>query len=73
MGIANTVIEVKGGDINKALKVFKQKTESYGIKERLVEKKEFKKPSEIKRLQKEEAIRKQKRKNGLQKRVLKGM
>lgn len=68
MGIANTVIEVKDGNINKALKEFKQKTEKYGIKERLTEKKEFHKPSEINRLKKEEAIRKNKLRNERSKR-----
>ena len=60
MGIANTIIEVDG-NINKALKEYKSKTIAYGIKERLMEKKYFIKPSETKRLQRDEAIRKNKR------------
>jgi len=65
MGIANTVIEVRNGNIGKALKEYKEKTLSYGIKERLTEKKEFIKPSEIKRIGKQKAIYKNKlRKNG---------
>lgn len=63
MGIANTVIEVKDGNINKALKEYKNKTSIYGIKERLMEKKYYIKPSETKRLQKDEAIRRNKRRN----------
>lgn len=63
--VINTLVEVLNGNINGAIKIWKQKTERYKIKERLTEKKEFQKPSEKKRLQKEEAIRK----NGLQKRV----
>ena len=63
MGIANTFIEVKDGNINKALKQYKEKTLKYGIRERLVEKRYFTKPSEIKRLEKAEAIYKQSHKN----------
>jgi len=67
MSIANTIVEVKNGNVAGAIKIWKQKTEGYKIKERLLEKKEFQKPSEKKRLQKEEAIRKQKRRNGVSK------
>ena len=63
MGIANTIIEVKDGNINGAIKIWKKKTEGYRIKERLSEKKEFIKPSVKKRLQREEAIRKNKLRN----------
>lgn len=61
MGIANTLIEVKGGNINKAVKDWKASVEKYGIKEILQDKKQYTKPSERKRLQKEEAIRKNKK------------
>ena len=56
MGIANTFIEVKDGNIGKALKEYKSKTLSYGIKERLTKKKYFIKPSELKRLEKQKAV-----------------
>lgn len=69
MSIANTIIEVKDGNINKALKEYKSSTEKYKIKEILTEKKSFIKPSEKKRLQKEEAIRKNKLRNERSKRV----
>ena len=52
----NTVIEVKDGNIGKALKEYKSKTLAYGIKERLTKKKYFIKPSELKRLQKQKAV-----------------
>jgi len=67
MGIANTVIEVNG-NINKALKEYKSSTERYKIKERLTEKKAFIKPSEKKRIQREETIRKNKLRNERSKR-----
>ena len=63
MGLANTVVEVRNGNVAGAIKIWKQKTEGYKIKERLLEKKEFQKPSEKKRLQKEQAIRKNKLRN----------
>ena len=56
MRIANTIIEVIGGNIGKALKEYKSKTLAYGIKERLTKKKYFTKPSELKRLKKQKAI-----------------
>ena len=56
MGIANTFIEVKDGNIGKALKEYKSKTLAYGIKERLTKKKYFIKPSELKRLEKQKAV-----------------
>lgn len=55
----NTLIEVKDGNIGRALKQYKERTSKYGIKERLVEKRYFSKPSEIKRLAKQNAIYKQ--------------
>lgn len=63
MNIANTIVEVQNGNVAGAIKIWKQKTERYGIKERLTQKKEFIKPSERKRLQREEAIRKNKLRN----------
>lgn len=71
MGIANTEVEVLNGNINGAIKIWKAKTERYGIKERLTQKKEFIKPSVKKRLQREEAIRKNKLRNERSK--IKGM
>ena len=69
MGIANTVIEVKDGNIQKALKQYKERTLSYGIKEKLNEKKYFTKPSEVKRLQKQKAVYKNQIKNASKKGV----
>ena len=59
MGITNTFIEVKDGNIQKALKQYKEATAKYGIKERLMEKKYYTKPSELKRVAKQKAIYKQ--------------
>lgn len=67
MGISNTVVEVQNGNIQKALKEYKDKTIKYGIKERLLEKKVFVKPSELKRLQKQKAVYKNKKRNEKQK------
>ena len=61
----NTFIEVKDGNIQKALKQYKEATTKYGIKERLNEKKYYTKPSEVKRVQKQEAIYKNKKRNGI--------
>ena len=52
----NTYVEVEYGNINKAIKQYKESTIKYGIKDRLMEKKYYQKPSEIKRLQKQNAI-----------------
>ena len=63
MGIANTFIEVKDGNIQKAIKQYKESTLKYGIRERLMEKKYYIKPSETKRVAKQKAIYKQSFKN----------
>jgi len=50
-------IEVRNGDINKALSLFKKKVFSSGHLLELKERQQFEKPSEIKRKQKQKAKR----------------
>lgn len=55
-----TTTKVFKGDINRALKIFKSKTVESGHLEELRERKEFKKPSVVKRKMKKDAVRVQK-------------
>lgn len=52
-------VYVKNGDINKALKIFKNKTFDSGHLLELRDRKEFTKPTTEKRKQKKDAIRRQ--------------
>ena len=52
-------VYVKNGDINKALKIFKNKTFESGHLLELRDRKEFTKPTTEKRKQKKDAIRRQ--------------
>ena len=54
------IVSVKGGNIEWALKDYKKKVQSTKQIEELRDRKNFTKPSKIKRLQKEETIRKNK-------------
>ena len=54
------IINIKGGNIEGALKEYKKKVQSTKQIEELRERKNFTKPSVKKRLQKEETIRKNK-------------
>ncbi len=57
MKLSLVSVEVRNGDINKALKVFKQKVANSNHITELKERREYLKPSVRKRLQKEKAIR----------------
>ena len=54
-------IPVIKGDINKALKKWKRKFEEFEIREELISRKEFVKPSVVKRKQKNQTIRQHQR------------
>jgi len=62
MKLSLVSVEVRNGDINKAIKVFKQKVIQSGHIEELKERKEYIQPSIKRRLEIEEAIRKNRRK-----------
>jgi small subunit ribosomal protein S21 len=49
MSVTLVSVEVRNGDINKALKLFKKRVESSGHIKELRDRKEYKKPSTIKR------------------------
>jgi small subunit ribosomal protein S21 len=55
-------VKVKNGDLGKALKLFKKKVEISGHLNELRERKHFVKPSIINRIQKLDAIYKEKKK-----------
>jgi small subunit ribosomal protein S21 len=57
------IIDVKDGNIERALKVYKNKVKSVKQIEQLRDRKEFLKPSITKRIAKQTAIRKTKLKN----------
>jgi small subunit ribosomal protein S21 len=60
-------ITIKDGNIEKALKTYKNKVKSVRQNEQLTERKEYKKPSVTKRIAKEKAIRKSKLQNFIDK------
>jgi small subunit ribosomal protein S21 len=60
-------IIIKDGNIEKALKSYKNKVKSVRQTEQLTERKEYKKPSVTKRIAKEKAIRKSKLQNFIDK------
>jgi len=51
MGIVLVSVEVRNNDINKSLKLFKKRVEDSGHLQELRERKEYKKPSVVKREQ----------------------
>ena len=57
------IIRIKNGNIESALKQYKNKVKSVKQTEQLTERKEFKKLSVIKRIQKQTAIHKNKLQN----------
>jgi small subunit ribosomal protein S21 len=57
------IIDVKDGNIERALKSYKNKVKSVKQIEQLRDRKEFEKPSVTKRIQKQKAIRNTKLKN----------
>jgi small subunit ribosomal protein S21 len=62
-------IIIKDGNIEKALKSYKNKVKSVRQNEQLTERKEYKKPSVTKRIAKEKAIRKSKLQNFIDKNI----
>lgn len=56
-------VDCSKGDINKSLKEFKRKVIKSGHIQDLRERKEYKKPTTVKREEKQKAIRKEKYKN----------
>lgn len=57
------IIDVKDGNIERALKSYKNKVKSVKQIEQLRDRKEFEKPSVTKRIQTQKAIRKEKLQN----------
>ena len=57
------VVEVRNGDLNKALKIFKKKVIQSGHIQELKDRKEYVKPKTERRIAKQAAIRKEYRKN----------
>ena len=62
MGVKLVGVRVKDNNLQKALKLFKKKVEMSGHLNELRTRKHFVKPSTLKRLQKNEAIYKEKKK-----------
>ena len=60
MGVTLVIVDCKNQDINKALKEFKRKVIKSGHIQELRDRKEYKKPTTIKREQTQKAIRKEK-------------
>jgi small subunit ribosomal protein S21 len=57
MGVTRVSVEVRNGDINKALKVFKKKVAESGHLDELKERRYFTKPTTKRRLEKQQAVR----------------
>ena len=53
-------VEVRKGDLNQALKIFKKRVNASGHIDELKERKEYTKPTTKRRLQKQKAIRNRK-------------
>ena len=67
MSVTLVTIEVRNGDIAKALKLFKKRVEDSGHLQELRERKEYKKPSTRKREQMNEVLYRAKKLRGLEK------
>ena len=61
MSVTLVTIEVRNGDIAKALKLFKKRVEECGHLQELRERKEYKKPSVVKREQMNKVLYKAKK------------
>jgi small subunit ribosomal protein S21 len=57
MGLSRVSVEVRNGDINKSLKIFKKKVLESGHLDELKERRYFTKPTTKRRLQKQQAVR----------------
>lgn len=58
MSVSLVTIKVRNGDLTQALKVFKKKVSASGHIEELKRRREYIKPSLLKRVQKQKAVRK---------------
>ena len=61
MKLSLVSVEVRNGDLSKALKVFKKKVESSGHIQELKDRREYTKPTTKRRLTKQKAIRENER------------
>ena len=59
MGKSRVTVNVRNGDINKALKIFKRLVFDSGHIQELKDRKEYTKPTVVRRKQKQKAIREQ--------------
>lgn len=66
-GLSRVTVEVRNGDIAKALKKFKKKVNESGHLLELRERKEYVKPTTKRRLQKQKAVREEQKRVALQK------
>lgn len=66
-GISRVTVEVRNGDIAKALKIFKKKVNESGHLLELRERKEYVKPTTKRRLQKQKAVREEQKRVILEK------
>lgn len=66
-GISRCTVEVRNGDINRALKIFKKKVMESGHLLELRERKEYTKPTTKRRLVKQKALREEQRRVMLEK------
>jgi small subunit ribosomal protein S21 len=66
-GLSRVTVEVRNGDIAKALKKFKKKVNESGHLLELRERKEYVKPTTKRRLQKQKAIREEQKRVALMK------
>lgn len=57
MGLSRVSVEVRNGDINKSLKIFKKKVLESGHLDELKERRYFTKPTTKRRLEKQQAVR----------------
>jgi small subunit ribosomal protein S21 len=66
-GLSRVTVEVRNGDIAKALKIFKKKVNESGHLLELRERKEYVKPTTKRRLQKQKAVREEQKRVILEK------
>lgn len=57
MSTKKVIVEVRNGDVNRALKLFKRKTLNSGHLQELRDRKTYTKPTTVRRKQKQKAIR----------------
>ena len=57
MSTKKVIVEVRNGDVNRALKLFKRKTMDSGHLQEVRDRKQYTKPTTVRRKQKQKAIR----------------